>query len=331
MSSKTILVVGGAGYIGSHQVKMLDEKGYNVIVYDNLSTGYQDLVTVDSFIEADLADKNKLREVFSNNKIDAVMHFAAFIEVGESVRNPAKYYRNNVVNVLNLLDVILEYDVKYFIFSSTAAIYGEPDEVPIKEEHNKRPINPYGKSKLMVEQILEDYDKAYGLKYTCFRYFNASGADESGEIGEKHNPETHLIPLVLKTALGERDSIYIFGTDYDTNDGTCIRDYVHVNDLARAHIKGLERLFAGENSEVFNLGSGQGYSVREIIDKAKEITGIDFTVIEAERREGDPAVLIADSSKAKEILGWKPEYSLYDIIKTAWKWHESEQPNIDKK
>jgi UDP-glucose 4-epimerase len=321
LEQKTILVVGGAGYIGSHQVKMLDEQGYNAVVYDNLSTGYRDLVTVDKFEEGDLADKDRLREVFSKYDIDAVMHFAAFIEVGESVKNPAKYYRNNVVNVANLLDVMLKYNVKYFIFSSTAAVYGEPEEIPIKEIQAKKPINPYGKSKLMVEEILEDYDQAYSLKYTCFRYFNASGADESGKIGEKHNPESHLIPLILQTALGEREQIYIFGIDYDTKDGSCIRDFVHVNDLADAHIKGLERLFDGGSSEAFNLGSGEGYSVREIIDKAKNITGVDFKVVEADRRAGDPAVLIADSSRANKVLGWETRYNLDDIIGTAWNWH----------
>jgi UDP-glucose 4-epimerase len=323
LCNKTILVVGGAGYIGSHQVKMLDEKGYNVIVYDNLSTGYKDLVTVDHFIRGNLADKNKLEQVFSNYDIDAVMHFAAFIEVGESVNNPAKYYRNNVINVINLLDVMLEYNVKKFIFSSTAAVYGEPEEIPIKENQQKKPINPYGKSKFMVEQILEDYDKAYNLRYTCFRYFNASGADESGKIGEKHDPETHLIPLVLRTALGIRDKIYIFGTDYDTRDGSCIRDFIHVNDLANAHIKGLERLFSGGTSELFNLGSGEGYSVKEIIDETKTITNIDFEVVETDRRQGDPAVLVADSSKAKNLLNWEPHYGLKEIIKTAWEWHQN--------
>ncbi|TDX59247.1 UDP-glucose 4-epimerase GalE [Orenia marismortui] len=322
MKQKTILVVGGAGYIGSHQVKLLDQRGYDVVVYDNLSTGYRDLITVDNFEEGDLADKNRLGEVFSKYQIDAVMHFAAFSQVGESVKDPAKYYRNNVTNVINLLDIMLEYSVKNFIFSSTAAVYGEPEEIPIKESQAKAPINPYGRSKLMVEEILKDYDRAYGLKYTCFRYFNASGADDSGRIGEKHDPETHLIPLILQTLLGERDEIYIFGTDYDTKDGSCIRDFVHVNDLADAHIKGLERLFEGGSSEVFNLGSGAGYSVKEIIDEAKEITGVDFKVVEGERRDGDPAILIADSSKVKQVLKWEPKYTLNDIIRTAWNWHK---------
>jgi len=320
---KNILVIGGAGYIGSHMVKMLVEKGYNVIVYDNLSTGYKDLVKVDNFIEGDLADRAKLYETFETYNIDAVMHFAAFIEVAESVRNPSKYYNNNVSNVINLLDVMVEYNVNYFIFSSSAAVYGQPEKVPISEEQKLKPINPYGKTKLMVEKMLVDYETAYDLKYTCFRYFNASGADESAKIGEKHDPETHLIPLVLKTALGERDKIYIFGSDYNTRDGSCIRDYIHVNDIARAHLLGLERLMEGGSSEVFNLGSGEGYSVKEVINKSKEITAKDFTVEETNRRSGDPAILIADSSKASNMLGWQPQYNLDDIISTARKWHKS--------
>jgi len=324
METKNILVVGGAGYIGSHQVKMLADNDYNVVVYDNLSTGYKDLITVDDFVKGDLKDKNKLRKTNKSYDIDAVMHFAAFIEVSESVEKPGKYYKNNVSNVINLLNVMVETGVKYFIFSSTAAVYGEPKKVPITEDQFLKPINPYGRSKYIVEQILKDYDKAHDLKYTCFRYFNASGADDSGKIGEKHKPETHLIPLVLKTALGERDKIYIFGTDYDTRDGSCIRDFVHVNDLAKVHMRGLERLFNGEKSEVFNLGTGKGYSVKEIIDTAKKITGIDFAVEEAERRKGDPARLIADSSKAREILNWEPQYDLEDIIRTAWNWHKKE-------
>ncbi len=320
--TENILVIGGAGYIGSHMVKMLAEKGYNVIVYDNLSTGYEELVTVNNFIKGDLADKEKLSKVFKENNIEAVMHFAAFIEVGESVKNPSKYYNNNVVNVVNLLDLMVEHNINKFIFSSTAAVYGQPEQIPIKEEQLKKPINPYGRSKFMVENILEDYDHAYNLRYTAFRYFNASGADESGTIGEMHDPETHLIPLVLKTALGEREKIYIFGTDYKTKDGSCIRDFVHVNDLAKAHLKGLQYLLDGGESKAFNLGSGEGYSVKEIIEKSKEITGIDFEVEEGDRREGDPAVLIADSSKARKVLNWEPEYDLEDIIETAWKWHE---------
>ena len=326
--SDNILVIGGAGYIGSHMVKLLDKKDYNVIVYDNLSTGYKDLVTVDNFVKGDLSDYNKLVSTFNDYDIDAVMHFAAFIEVGESVENPSKYYNNNLVNVINLLDAMVISDVKKFIFSSTAAVYGQPDTIPIKENGDKDPINPYGKSKLMVEDILEDYDNAYNLNYTSFRYFNASGADECGEIGELHDPETHLIPLVLKTALGEREKIYIFGMDYDTRDGSCIRDYIHVNDLANAHLKGLERLINGGSSETFNLGSGKGYSVKEIINKSKEITGIDFEIEKTDRRKGDPAVLIADSSRAEEILGWEPKYDLESIISTAWNWHKNTIDNL---
>lgn len=322
---KTVLVVGGAGYVGSHQVKMLDEKGYDVIVYDNLSTGYRDLVTVDKFEKGDLADKDKLREVFSKYEIDAVMHFAAFMQVEESVKKPDKYYNNNLVNSINLLDVMLEYDVKNFIFSSTAAVYGESEIIPIKEEQIKNPVNPYGKSKMMVEEILKDYNKAYGLKYACFRYFNASGADEKGTIGEKHSPETHLIPLVLEAALGEREEIYIYGTDYDTKDGTCIRDFIHVNDLAKAHIKGLERLFDGGSSEFFNLGSSKGYSVKEIIDTVKDIVGVDFKVVECDRRLGDISILVADGFKAKKYLDWKIKYDLNDIIQTALNWNKNNQ------
>jgi len=322
MSKDTILVVGGAGYIGSHMVKMLQDRGFKVIVYDNLSTGFEKLVLSDNFIKGDIANTQKLDEVFSKYNIGAVMHFAAFSLVGESMEKPQKYYKNNVVNVFNLLNRMLEHDINYFIFSSTAAVYGKPESVPIKEYFAKKPINTYGKTKLTVEDILEDYNRAYDLKYSSLRYFNAAGADESATIGEMHEPETHLIPLVLKTALGKRDKIYIFGTDYKTRDGTCIRDYIHVNDLASAHLKALERLFGGESSEFFNLGSGRGYSVREIIDKAKKITGIDFEVEEADRREGDPPILIADSKKAKVLLDWDRKYDLDDIIRTAWKWHK---------
>ena len=322
MSKDTILVVGGAGYIGSHMVKMLQDRGFKVIVYDNLSTGFEELVLTDNFIKGDIANTQKLDEVFSRYNIDAVMHFAAFSLVGESMEKPQKYYKNNMVNVFNLLNRMLEHDINYFIFSSTAAVYSNPESVPIKEYFAKQPINTYGKTKLTVEELLEDYSRAYNLKYSSLRYFNAAGADESAKIGEMHDPETHLIPLVLKTALKERDKIYIFGTDYKTRDGTCIRDYIHVNDLASAHLKALERLFDGKSSEIFNLGSGNGYSVNEIIDKTKEITGIDFEVEEADRREGDPPILIADSRKAEVLLDWKREYDLDDIIKTAWEWHK---------
>jgi|SRR6056297_4201562 len=324
MNKKTILVVGGAGYIGSHQVKCLLENDYRVVIYDNLSTGFKKLILSDNFIKGDLKDTKNLEETIDKFKPDAVMHFAAFTSVGESVKKPSKYYRNNLVNVINLLDVMVKNGVNNFIFSSSAAVYGVPENIPITEEETKNPINPYGRTKLMVERVLKDYEKAYGLKYTALRYFNAAGADEKGEIGEMHDPETHLIPIVLKTALGERDIIYIFGNDYDTRDGTCVRDYIHVNDLADAHLKALERLFAGGESISLNLGSGEGYSVKEIIDYSKKITGIDFKVDVTERREGDPPILVADSSRAEEILGWKREYTLEDIISTAWKWHKNQ-------
>ena len=249
------------------------------------------------------------------------MHFCAYIEVGESVIDPQKYYINNVSNTITLLKVMLKNNVKKFIFSSTAAVYGMPERIPIKEDDPKNPINPYGRSKWMVEQILEDYDKSYGLKSIRFRYFNAAGADEDAEIGEAHNPETHLIPLILDAALGVREDIKIFGTDYDTKDGTCIRDFIHVNDLADAHIKGLEYLLDGGETGYFNLGSGEGYSVREVIETVKRVTKKDFKVVETDRRPGDPPYLIADSEKARSKLNWSPKYSLEEIIKTALKWH----------
>lgn len=320
---KNILVIGGAGYIGSHTVKMLAEKGYNPVVFDNLSKGHREAVAGYSFELGNLGDKKHLAEVFQKYHIDAVMHFAAFIEVGESVKEPSKYYHNNVAQVLNLLDAMVETQVKYFVFSSTAATFGEPVRERIDETHPQQPINPYGNTKLMVEKMLADFDTAYGLKATALRYFNASGADDSGKIGESHTPETHLIPLVLQTAAGKRPSIKVFGTDYPTPDGTCIRDYVHVNDLARAHILALEKMMKDNQSERFNLGSGSGFSVAELIKQAKQITGIDFKVETAPRRAGDPAVLVADSSKAQKVLGWKPEYTLARIIETAWNWEKN--------
>lgn len=320
---KNILVIGGAGYIGSHTVKMLAEKGYNPVVLDNLSKGHREAVAAYPFELGDLGDKKRLAEVFQKYHIDAVMHFAAFIEVGESVKEPSKYYHNNVAQVLNLLDAMVEAQIKYFVFSSTAATFGEPVRERIDETHPQQPINPYGNTKLMVEKMLADFDTAYGLKATALRYFNASGADDSGKIGESHTPETHLIPLVLQAAAGKRPSIKVFGTDYPTPDGTCIRDYVHVNDLARAHILALEKMFRDNQSERFNLGSGSGFSVAELIKEAKQITGIDFKVETAPRRAGDPAVLVADSSKAQKVLGWKPEYSLTRIIETAWNWEKN--------
>ena len=317
-----ILVIGGAGYIGSHTVNLLKKEGYTPVIYDNLSKGHKETGEILSvkLINGDLGDKEKLKKVFSDEKIDIVMHFAAFIEVGESVTAPAKYYNNNVSKVLELLDAMVESNVKYFVFSSTAATFGEPETEKISETHPQKPINPYGKSKLMVEEILKDYDNAYGLKSTVLRYFNASGSDENGLIGESHDPESHLIPLILQAASGRRKSIKIFGTDYDTKDGTCVRDFVHVYDLAKAHILGMEKMKNENMSLNYNLGSGEGFTVKEIIEKTKAITGVDFTVEEEGPRAGDPAVLVADSKKAGKELGWKPEYNLDSIISSAWKW-----------
>ena len=315
---KNILVMGGAGYIGSHTVKHLVENGYTVIVADNLSMGHREAVKTDKFELADLMDKESLRVVFKKYPIDTVINFAGFIAVGESVENPAKYYQNNVVGTLNLLDIMLENNVKKIVFSSTAAVFGNPLYVPIDEKHITNPINPYGQTKLMIEKIFADYQRAYGLKYIAFRYFNASGCAVDGSIGESHNPETHLIPLVLKAIKGERANIKIFGDDYETPDGTCIRDYIHVEDLAVAHRLAVENIdkFTG----VLNLGTSNGTSVKEIIDIAENITGKKCPVIIEGRRAGDPAILSATSGKAKEILGWKPKLTMEDIIKTAWNW-----------
>lgn len=321
-STETILIVGGAGYIGSHINKSLTQKGYRTIVVDNLVAGHREFVKWGEFHLCDLSDMDALRAVFAGRGISAVMHFCAFTFVGESVENPQKYYQNNVANTLNLLRVLREFGVDKFIFSSTAAIFGNPVMVPISEDHPLEPINPYGRSKLMVERVLADYARAYGLRYAALRYFNAAGADPDCEVGEWHDPETHLIPLVLDAALGKRESLAIFGTDYDTPDGTCVRDYIHVTDLAAAHIGALEHLARGGASDVFNLGNGTGFSVREIIDTARKVTGRDIPVQEKGRRAGDPAVLIADSAKAMSVLNWKPAHAdIGEIVETAWRWH----------
>jgi len=292
-----------------------------VITLDNLSCGYRDAVKYGEFVEGDLGDAAVLDRVFGKSAIDAVMHFAAFIQVGESVSEPAMYYRNNVVNTLALLDAMVRHGVGHFIFSSTAAIFGEPEYTPIDELHPKQPINPYGRSKLMVEQILEDYDSAYGLKSTCMRYFNAAGADPDGELGERHQPETHLIPLILQAASGRRRDIRVFGDDYATHDGTCVRDYIHINDLCAAHSLGLERMRACGKSARYNLGNGNGFSVRQVIDATRRLTGRDIRVSIEPRRAGDPAVLVADSSLARRELDWLPEFADLDtIIETAWRW-----------
>ena len=319
-----ILVVGGAGYIGSHMVKMLSNSGHHVVTLDNLSTGYRDAVKYGEFVEGDIADSSILDQVFSSTMFDGVMHFASYIEVGESVIDPGKYFRNNFSNTLNLLDAMVRHDVKNFIFSSTAAIFGEPDYVPIDEKHPKKPINPYGKSKLMVEQALEDYEKAHGLQSVCLRYFNAAGADPDGELGERHNPETHLVPLILQAASGRRDAISIFGRDYSTADGSCVRDYIHIVDLCSAHLIALTKLVKGSGSKRFNLGNGNGFSVIEVIEVVKEVTKRSFNVIEAERRPGDPATLVADSTLARSELNWVPEYDDLSVItQHAWEWEMS--------
>ena len=320
---KTILLTGGAGYIGSHMNKYLSEKGYKTVVFDNLVKGHKEFVKWGELVEGDLLNGAELNSVFTRFKIDAVIHFAALSYVGESVADPAKYYKNNIAGTQNLLDAMLRNNVKTIIFSSTAATYGTPKKMPIKEDVYTSPINPYGHTKLAIEWMLGDYSKAYDLKFCALRYFNAAGADPKAEIGEWHTPETHLIPLVLDAALGLRENITIFGEDYATRDGTNVRDYIHVNDLASAHLLALEYLNTGGQSDVFNLGTGHGYTNKEVVEEAKKITGVDFKVIIGERRPGDPDELVADSSKAQATLKWKPEHSdLQNIISTAWNWHK---------
>lgn len=318
-----ILIVGGAGYIGSHVNKELNKRGYETVVYDNLIYGHKEAVKWGDFEYGDLKDIARLEQVFNSYDIDAVFHFAAFAYVGESVSNPSKYYNNNVAATINLLDVMVRHNVKYFVFSSTCATYGQPDKMPITEDMPQRPINPYGASKLMVERILEDYESAYGLHSVCLRYFNAAGDDPDGEIGEMHDPETHIIPLILDAAIGKRECIKIFGTDYDTEDGSCVRDYIHVLDLADAHIRALDYMKRENVSNRFNLGTSNGTSVIEIVEKARMVTDKDFKVVFDERRPGDPAKLIGSYAKAKEILGWEPKYSdIETVLMTAWEWHQ---------
>ncbi len=319
---KNVLITGGAGYIGSHTVLELLKREYNVYVVDNLYKGYKEFVLGGKFFKGNVGNKSLMRKILKDCKIDAVMHFAADSIVPESVTNPLKYFNNNVVETINLLNCLIECGIKYFIFSSTAAVYGEPEDIPIKEDAPTNPTNTYGETKLVIENALKRFDSAYGLKYVSLRYFNAAGADESAKIGEKHNPETHLIPIVLKVALGVLEEVQVFGTDYNTPDGTCIRDYIHVTDLANAHILALESLRDGMKSEVFNLGNGDGYSVYEVIEVAKEVTKMPIKIRNCGRREGDPERLIASSEKINKVLGWYPKYcSLKDIIYTAWNWH----------
>jgi UDP-glucose 4-epimerase len=325
--TKNILVTGGAGYIGSHAAYLLKEKGYTPIILDNLVYGHQEIVEEVlglKFIKGDVGDEKLVNEILTREKIYAVMHFSAYAYVGESVEDPIKYYNNNVVSTINLLNCMVKNNVKNIIFSSTCATYGEPMTIPIPEEHPQNPINPYGQTKLVIEQAIKDYNHAYGLNYIIFRYFNAAGASPTVKIGEDHTPETHLIPLVLDAAIGKRDTISIFGTNYPTKDGTCIRDYIHVDDISEAHISGLEHLISGKSSDVFNLGSEQGFTVREVIETAKKITGNEIKIIEAERRPGDPPSLIGNGRKAIDLLNWKIRYkNLDDIIEHAWNWHKT--------
>ena len=319
----TILVVGGAGYIGSHVCKAIAAKGMRPVCFDNLGSGHRELVRWGPLMVGDLANRDTLSAVFAAHSVDAVMHFAAYAYVGESVRDPARYYANNVANTLNLLDCMRDAGVRDIVFSSTCATYGNPLAIPIDEDHPQVPINPYGWSKLMVEQILKDYSHAYGLHHASLRYFNAAGADPDAETGEWHDPETHLIPLVLDVALGRRADIAVFGDDYPTPDGTCIRDYIHVADLADAHLRALEWIRANDRSLACNLGNGQGFSVREIIAAAERITGRTIATRISPRREGDPPALVGDSARAREMLGWTPRYTdIDDIAATAWTWHQ---------
>jgi UDP-glucose 4-epimerase len=318
-----ILVVGGAGYIGSHMVKRLGQLGCRVTTLDNLSSGHRNAVLCGEFVQGDLADKALLAQLLQPGRFDAVMHFASFIQVGESVQQPAMYYENNVANTLHLLDAMRTAGVNRFIFSSTAATFGEPQYTPIDERHPQVPINPYGRSKLMIEQVLEDYDRAYGLKSVCLRYFNAAGADPEGELGERHAPETHLIPLVLQAASGRRPFISVFGRDYDTPDGTCIRDYIHINDLCEAHWLALQSLVQGAGSQRYNLGNGNGFSVQEVIDAARRVTGKPIEVRDAPRRDGDPERLVADATLARQKLGWQPQFADLDtMVQHAWAWEQ---------
>lgn len=327
----SILVCGGAGYIGSHMVAELLENGQDVVILDNLEKGHKDALLGGKLYIGDLRDKEILNKIFTENDIEAVIDFAAYSLVGESMTEPLKYFNNNVYGTISLLEAMKEHNVKYIVFSSTAATYGEPECVPILEYSKTIPTNAYGESKLLVEKILNWCDKAYGIKYTTLRYFNAAGAHINGKIGEDHSPETHLIPLILNVALGKRDEILIFGDDYDTKDGSCIRDYIHVSDLASAHSLALKRLMNGGESRIYNLGNGTGFSVKEMIDIARKVTGHEIPAKIAPRRAGDPAILIASSEKAMKELNWKPKFnSVETIIETAWNWHKNHPNGYEK-
>lgn len=320
-----VLVCGGAGYIGSHMAKLLRQTQTPHLVLDNLERGHRAAIRESPFVQADLRDPQALRQVFQDNpQIDLVMHFAAYIEVGESVQNPAAFWENNVTAVHNLLEAMRAHQVSQFVFSSTAAVYGEPEQVPIPEDHPKNPTSPYGDTKLAVEKMLANYDRAYNLRAVCLRYFNACGSDPEGQIGEDHRPETHLIPRVLLAAIGKAPQINVFGTDYDTPDGTCVRDYVHVTDLADAHLLAVQHLQEGKPSRQFNLGNGTGFSVKQVIEAAKEVTGRDFPVTYADRRPGDPARLVARADRAREELGWNPRYAdVKSCVAHAWNWMQA--------
>jgi len=322
-----VLVTGGAGYIGSHIVRLLEKTGENVIVYDNLVTGHQAAVKNSTFVNGDIFDSELLAATIKKYDITSVIHFAAYSLVGVSMVKPQEYYHNNVVGTLNLLDVMLANGVKQLVFSSTAAVYGEPENSPITEDMPQNPTNVYGRTKLIMENAMADYSRSYGLKYIALRYFNACGADDAGDIGEDHSPETHLIPLVLKACMGKTPGLKIFGDDYPTHDGTCVRDYIHVNDLAQAHLLALKALASGHESAVYNLGNGNGFSVKEIIEAAEAVTGLTAPKEMALRRAGDPAALVASSVKIRQDLGWQPEYTdINKLIATAWRWHQ-DNPN----
>ncbi len=319
-----VLVTGGAGYIGSHTAKALAQAGHKIVVLDDLSTGHRSAAKWGTFIEGDLGDKRLVDKVFRKQRIEGVLHFAASLLVGESMINPQKYFWNNVVGTLVLLDAMKARGVKHIVFSSSAATYGNPEKTPIPEDHPKSPVNPYGESKLCMERAIQWYSAAYGLSGVALRYFNAAGADLDGELGEEHNPETHLVPLVIQAALGQRPEVEIYGTDYPTPDGTAIRDFIHVTDLADAHVRALDYLVAGGESTELNLGTGQGHSVREVVSTVGKLCAGHVPAKDSARRPGDPAVLVADPSKAQRVLGWQPRYSDLDtIIQSAWKWHAS--------
>lgn len=322
------LVIGGAGYIGSHMVNLLINEGHLVTVLDDLSSGHRDAVLGGELVVHDFSDRIMLDQLFARQRFDGVFHFASQIMVGESITNPAKYYRANTFATLVLLEAMRDHKINNIVFSSTAAVYGEPESLPIKEQHPKVPVNPYGASKYMVEMMLSDFHRAHGLSYIALRYFNAAGADSETRLGERHNPETHLIPLAIKAALGEIPALKLFGTDYDTPDGTCIRDYIHVDDLSQAHLLAMQHLHNGAETGIFNLGNGEGYSVKQVIEMVSKVSGGRRVPIEiAPRREGDPARLVADASKAIEILGWQPKWQdLETIVRHAWNWELTVNP-----